>query len=220
MKNKFFALALAALGFAQPAMADNFVVSYDGFHDRLKVIEKGEFEFARVNFYIVDIASLEPCKIAKGKIVTENSETPLTYTDEAQLLLPYDDQLDKDKAVIVIEPQNPRHDCQLKFQIEAEHFGLDNLTKADIYQLHHEFDELLSDLSGFFVSKLMGFLLPSQKGISVKFDSDVNFNQSGVSCADKVCKFTVEDSWEGDDFKFTSDAMSAKPVLVTPWIEK
>ena len=42
MKNKFFALALAAIGFAQPAMADNFVVSYDGFHDRLKVIEKGE----------------------------------------------------------------------------------------------------------------------------------------------------------------------------------
>ena len=79
---------------------------------------------------------------------------------------------------------------------------------------------MLSDLSGFFVSKLMGFLLPSQKGISVKFDSDVNFNQPGVSCADKVCKFTVEDSWEGDDFKFTSDAMSANPVLITPWIEK
>ena len=220
MKNKLFALALAAIGAAQPAMADNFVVSYDGFHDRLKVIEKGEFEFARVNFYIVDIATLEPCKIAKGKIVTENSEMPLTFTEDAQLLLPYDDELDKDKAVLIIEPQHPKHDSQLKIQIEADHFGLENFTKSDIYQLHHEFEELLSDLSGFFVSKLLSFLLPSQKGISVKFDSQVVFNHHGVSCADKVCKFSVEESWEGDDFRFTSNSVRVKPMLISPWIEK
>ena len=220
MKNKLIALALAAASFAPFTQAEEFVVSYDGFHDRLKVMEKGEFEFARVNFYIVDIATLEPCAIESGKIVTENSEQPLSYTEQAQLLLPYDDKLDKDKAVLVIQPKNPKHACQLKFQIEAEHFDAQNFTKADLHQLHHEFDELLSDLSGFFVSKLMGFLLPAQKGISVKFDQPVNFSQAGVSCEKNVCKFEVKDEWEGDNTKFTSNALAVNPILITPWIEK
>ncbi|MCG7533424.1 DUF2987 domain-containing protein [Pseudoalteromonas sp. OOF1S-7] len=218
MKSRMLALLLGLAGAATSVQAqEEFVVSYDGFYDRLKVVEKGEFEFARVNFYLVDIASLAPCQIQSGKIVTETTEQPLNYTQQAQLLLPYSEKLDKDKAVIVAQPQNPQHDCQIKFQIESAYFTNTHLTRQRLYQLHNEFDELLSDLSGFFVSKLMGFLLPQQKGVRVTFASEPNLSAPGVSCDKLVCQFLVTDDWENDTARFNT---LSEVVSVTPWIEK
>ena len=115
--------------------AREFVMSYDGFYDRLKVVNKGDFQYARVNFYISDIATNEACAIKSGTILTERNEYPLNFTDKAQLLLPFDKQLDTDKAVIVVQPQNPDHDCQLKLQIEANE--LEDLTFSKQSVIYH-----------------------------------------------------------------------------------
>ncbi|CAH9057836.1 hypothetical protein PSECIP111951_01749 [Pseudoalteromonas holothuriae] len=220
MLTKSIVLVSVLLSLFGTVSAKEFVVSYDGFFDRLKVLEKGNFEFARVNFYVVDIATLAPCQIAKGEIITENSSAPLTFTPDAQLLLPYDKQLDKDKAIVVIEPKNPKHDCQLKFQIEAEHFSVENLNTADLYQLHIEFDELLSDLSGFFVSKLMGFLLPEQKGVKVVFNAPINFVNEQIQCSENICTFEVSESWQAQNETLLSHHANIQIEQVTPWIEK
>ena len=65
-----FLLSLSAFN----ANAREFVMSYDGFYDRLKVVNKGDFQYARVNFYISDIATNEACAIKNGTILTENNE--------------------------------------------------------------------------------------------------------------------------------------------------
>ncbi|ASM50273.1 hypothetical protein PESP_a2280 [Pseudoalteromonas espejiana DSM 9414] len=197
--------------------AKEFVMSYDGFYDRLKVVNKGDFQYARVNFYISDIASNEACAIKNGTILTENNEYPLNFTDKAQLLLPFDKQLDSDKAVIVVEPQNPNHDCQLKLQIEANELEGLSLTKQSLYTINQELDELLTDLSGFFVSKLMWFLLPEQKGVAVTFKTPLNLNDNSIKCEKSVCYFAVEDNWEDDS---TSLGNISNVVKVTPWIAK
>ncbi|MFC3031235.1 DUF2987 domain-containing protein [Pseudoalteromonas fenneropenaei] len=208
------ALAIATL--ANAAMAKEFVVSYDGFYDRLKVVEKGQFEYARVNFYLVDIATMAPCVIASGKLVTENYSLPLTYTANAQLLLPYDKQLDTDKAVIVVEPSDPAHDCQLKMQIEADNISADKLNTQTLAQLNTEFDTLLTDLSGFFVGKLLAFMLPSQQGVQVEFSEPVNLPLPGVNCADKVCQFKIDDAWQSVKLPL----IQTEVKKVTPWIVK
>jgi len=197
--------------------AKEFVVSYDGFYDRLKVVNKGDFQFAQVNFYITDIASNDACLIKTGRIITERQEYPLNYTEHAQLLLPYDKQLDTDKAVIVIEPQNDNHDCQLKLQIEAREFTNSDLNKQQLYRLNDEFDELLSDLSGFFVSKLMSFLLPEQKGVVLTFAEPVSIDDAAFNCVKNTCHVSVTDDWQDD--KTTFD-VSASLTRVTPWIAK
>ncbi|MGS0535673.1 DUF2987 domain-containing protein [Pseudoalteromonas sp. SaAl2] len=197
--------------------AKEFVVSYDGFYDRLKVVNKGDFQFAQVNFYITDIASNDACLIKTGRIITERQEYPLNYTEHAQLLLPYDKQLDTDKAVIVIEPQNDNHDCQLKLQIEAREFTNSDLNKQQLYRLNDEFDELLSDLSGFFVSKLMSFLLPEQKGVVLTFAEPVSIDDAAFNCVKNTCHVSVTDDWQDD--KTTFD-VSASLTKVTPWIAK
>ena len=197
--------------------AKEFVVSYDGFYDRLKVVNKGDFQFAQVNFYITDIASNDECLIKTGRIITEREEFPLNYTEHAQLLLPFDKQLDTNKAVVVIEPQNENHDCQLKLQIEAREFNNSNLNKHQLYQLNNEFDELLSDLSGFFVSKLMSFLLPEQQGVVLTFAEPVTIADPAFDCQGVICHVRVTEQWEDDKTAF---AVSVPLLKVTPWIAK
>lgn len=202
---------------ASNAFAKEFVMSYDGFYDRLKVVNKGDFQYARVNFYISDIATNKVCSIKSGTILTEQNEYPLNYTDKAQLLLPYDKQLDTDKAVIVVEPVNPMHDCQLKLQIEANELDGLTLSKQSLLLINNELDELLTDLSGFFVSKLMWFLLPEQKGVVVTFNGPKQFDDERINCEKSVCYFEVTDSWE-EDTKVLADINEV--IKVTPWISK
>jgi hypothetical protein len=210
-------IAVALSAVATKAAATEFVVAYDGFYDRLKVVNKGEFQYAQVNFYLSDIATSEVCTIKSGKIITEKQEFDLTYTDKAQLLLPFDKQLDTDKAVIVVQPENPKHDCQLKLQIEATDLADFELSKANLYTLNQEFEELLSDLSGFFVSKLMWFLLPEQQGVVLKFDTQDAVSANAVSCKALRCSVKVSDEWQDDKSVLTSHG---KLISATPWIVK
>ncbi|MDN3484072.1 DUF2987 domain-containing protein [Pseudoalteromonas sp. APC 3224] len=207
----FFAIASSS------AVAKEFVMSYDGFYDRLKVVNKGDFQYARVNFYISDIGTNEVCSIKSGTILTEKNEYPLNYTDKAQLLLPFDKQLDTDKAVIVVQPKNPVHDCQLKLQIEANELDGLALSKQSLLVINNELEELLTDLSGFFVSKLMWFLLPEQKGVVVTFKTPKQFDDERITCEKSVCYFEVTDSWE-DNTTILADINEV--VKVTPWISK
>jgi hypothetical protein len=207
----FFSIA------ASSAVAKEFVMSYDGFYDRLKVVNKGDFQYARVNFYISDIGTNEVCSIKSGTILTEKNEYPLNYTDKAQLLLPFDKQLDTDKAVIVVQPKNPVHDCQLKLQIEANELDGLALSKQSLLVINNELEELLTDLSGFFVSKLMWFLLPEQKGVVVTFKTPKQFDDERITCEKSVCYFEVTDSWE-DNTTILADINDV--VKVTPWISK
>ena len=202
---------------ASSAVAKEFVMSYDGFYDRLKVVNKGDFQYARVNFYISDIGTNEVCSIKNGTILTEKKEYPLNYTDKAQLLLPFDKQLDTDKAVIVVQPKNPVHDCQLKLQIEANELDGLALSKQSLLVINNELEELLTDLSGFFVSKLMWFLLPEQKGVVVTFKTPKQFDDERITCEKSVCYFEVTDSWEENT---TVLADINEVVKVTPWISK
>lgn len=212
MKNKVVgALFLALSPFVN---AKEFVVSYDGFYDRLKVVDKGQYQYARINFYLVDIATLQPCEIQSGKLITEKNQLPLSYTEKAQLLLPLDKQLDTDKAVIVVQPKNPAHDCQLKMQIEAPEFKLAELNGEKLQQLNNEFDDLLTNLSGFFIGKLMAFLLPSQKGVQIEFEQPTTL--VGAECNDKVCRLAIND--EIAEQSFTLPQHEIKNVI--PWISK
>ncbi|MEJ6476101.1 DUF2987 domain-containing protein [Pseudoalteromonas piscicida] len=214
MKNKIILTFLVAL-WSTFASANTVTFAYDSFYDRLKVVNKGEFEFARVGFYLVDTLSMQPCKVSSGNIVTEEASFALSYTEEGQLLLPFDKTLDKDKAKVVIDTLGQNTNCQLKMQIEAELFNTEAVTKADIYKMQVEFETLLADLSGFFVKHLLSFLLPDQKGVIVTWDSSLEPDGEITQCASTVCEITIPATWQDDTTHFadTSDIKSVQPWL-------
>ena len=131
---------------AQPT-DEPVVMSYDGFFDRMEVVNEGNFQHAKVGFYLKTYENAENCVLKEGKIVTERERFPLTYDDNGQLFLPFDKQLDTHKAMVIATPQSGQ--CQLSMQIEAPG-PFTRLTYAQAYTIEQEFDDLIGDLSGFF----------------------------------------------------------------------
>ncbi|EAR26316.1 DUF2987 domain-containing protein, partial [Pseudoalteromonas tunicata] len=75
--------------------------------------------------------------------------------DKGQLLLPFEKQLDQDKAVIVVQHSSAQ--CQLQMQIEARDDYSQSVTKQQLFATYQELDKLMDDLSGFLMSKVFSF---------------------------------------------------------------
>lgn len=219
--NKLYAgLLTSACILSQPLYGAEFAVSYDGFYDRMKVVNKGDYLVATVGFYLVDAEMpTQPCVIASGKIVTEQYEQPLSFTDKGQLLLPFETQLDKDKAVIVVQHADTQQ-CQLQMQIEAREDYSQSITKKQLFATYQELETLMDDLSGFLMSKVFSFLMPKMTGITVEFTGlaeVVNDDKERWKCAKNRCFTQVDSGWEiqKDAVLFTN-----LPFRILPYLEK
>lgn len=222
MNNRFstFALSVALVSTSFITTAKEFVASYDGFYDRMKVVNKGEFTQAKVGFYLKEFSSGESCILSKGHIITEKQEFPLNFSQSMELLLPFDEKLDKDKAMVIAYPKNPEHECQLVMQIEALANHQTRFTKSELYTSYTELDDLIDDLSGFVLSTVFGFLMPDMVGVTLVFDQRVNLlsqSNNAVKCSDMRCTITMNSDWKdnSDELNF-----SIAPTKIIPYIEK
>ena len=191
MNRTLIALAFTALAVSPTTYSQEFVVSYDGFYDRLKIMAKGEYTYADLGFYLVD-QNGDKCPIESGTIITKTNEYPLSYTAKSKLLLPFDETLDKDKALIVVQPKQGA-ECQLKMQIESsEQYG-DSVQIGNMTALTSEFENLMGRLSGFFMRTLFSFMMPEVNGVSLVFNQAVTtpINATeGIVCQGLRC--TIE----------------------------
>jgi len=222
VNNRFFTVAmgvaLASCSFV--TTAKDFMASYDGFYDRMKVVNKGEYTQAKVGFYLADMTSGDKCELSKGEIITEKQAFPLNYSEEMELLLPFDVKLDKDKAMVVAKTINPKHECQLIMQIEAPSDNRNSFSKAHLYNTYTEFDDLIDDLSGFVLSTVFGFLMPDTLGVTLIFDQPVQLlsqNQDDIKCTDSRCTITMNSGWKSNS---ESVNFSIAPTKIIPYIEK
>lgn len=216
MNKRFISVALlGCTSFA--SVGGEFAVSYDGFYDRMKVVNKGDYLQARVGFYLVDANQpKDACEIASGKIVTEKSEQPFSFTQAGQLLLPFEQQLDKDKAVVVA--QTLTEQCQLKMQIEAIDNYQATFTQGALFDTFTELDELMDDLSGFFMTKVFSFLMPTMTGITLEFAQPVEvIGGANWLCDGLRCRVTVNDDWQTNP---QTVSFSAAPVRILPYFEQ
>ncbi|MBS3796914.1 DUF2987 domain-containing protein [Pseudoalteromonas sp. BDTF-M6] len=198
------------------AAAEPVVMSYDGFYDRMEVVNEGEYQYAQVGFYLKTYADAKPCDITEGEILTEKQSYSLTYNDKGQLFLPFDKELDTHKAMVVVTPADAGG-CQLSMQIEAK-MPQQGITAGQLYQVNEEFEELLADLSGFFVGTLMSFLLPEQQGIQLHFNGSVPTNvPTDWQCVDTRCKVTIKNKWQDSETVLVDGSKLAR---ITPWIAK
>ena len=214
-KNLAAGVVLSALSFC--ATASEFVVSYDGFYDRLKVMSKGNYATADLGFYLVNQKG-GACNIESGSIITKTNEYPLNYTSQSKLLLPFDETLDKDKALIVVHPKGGDQ-CQLKMQMEANQTYGDSISMKQMADLYSEFDDLIGRLSGFFMRTLFSFMMPEVKGVTLIFDqvvADPIGADESVKCTENRCTIVVPESYSQNQ-RFT---FSQPITQVIPHIEK
>jgi len=222
VNNRFstFALSVALVSTSFITSAKEFVASYDGFYDRMKIVNKGEFSQAKVGFYLIEMTSKESCVLSEGHILTEKQEFPLNYSEQMELLLPFDEKLDKDKAMVIAYPENPNDECQLVMQIEAPVSQGSSFSKYQLYDTYIELDDLIDDLSGFVLSTVFGFLMPDMVGVTLIFDEPAKLlsqSDDTVKCSEMRCTITMNSDWDSNSeiLKF-----SVSPSKIIPYIEK
>jgi hypothetical protein len=196
-------------------MASDFVVSYIGFYDRLKVLSKGNFSSADIGFYLISQTG-EPCDIASGSIDTASQSYPLSYTDKSKLLLPFDKTLDKDKALIVVKPK-ANQQCELKMQIESNTDYGKAISLTQMANLQSEFSDLIGRLSGFFLRNLLPFMMPEVVGVTLIFEHEVSApdnTENLISCELNRCSIKQPDANDDVQLLFEQPIVKAIPLII------
>ncbi|PAJ73311.1 hypothetical protein CJF42_16455 [Pseudoalteromonas sp. NBT06-2] len=222
MSNRFFTfgLSVAIVSASFITTAKEFVASYDGFYDRMKIVNKGEYNQAKVGFYLKEMSSGENCSLSEGHIITEKQEFPLNFSEQMELLLPFDEKLDKDKAMVVAYTKNPKHECQLVMQIEAFIDKKEFIAKSELFDTFTELNDLIDDLSGFVLRTVFGFLIPDMVGVTLLFDQPVSLlskSDNSIKCVGTRCTIVINSDWDSSTEILS---FSVAPSKVIPYIKK
>lgn len=170
MKISIPALLLATLtSFSLSAQTTELDLDYSNFYKYMKKVKKAELEYADLGFYLARSDGQGLCNIESGYIeLDERHKGEVSVLPHGQFVLPYDNDLSLDKALVKLTLTEPQL-CDMSVQIQANLDGGDiSLTtlravEADLYQL-------LQKMAGwpgkYFTPKLQGIKLhhadPSQ----------------------------------------------------------
>ncbi|MFC4654476.1 MULTISPECIES: DUF2987 domain-containing protein [Rheinheimera] len=210
-------LIATALLCSLPVHADT-LFNYDGFYARMKKSEKAEFSDITLAFELQKAGTTEPCVVDKALITTDISEAPLTQAANGELVLPYDQVLNDNKALIrLIQPAGEAQ-CDLNFKLRSR-LPIAEKTELKVLQrMHSQFDQLLDSLAG--VSK---YWLPEVQGLTLHFAAEVVASsanpkvQAALQCEQKSCQLMLTHALpEGAIIEFSQTPLYATPLLVRP----
>jgi len=125
--------------------AETISLEYKGFYDRLKQVNKGNYQLVEIAF---SVPILPNCHIQRGTISSELNTTPLTYTAAQRLFIPFDDALKDQRALVNLEFDGKAEGCAIAMQVRAKqtHAQYD---KERLQQIVTEMDALLGAMQGF-----------------------------------------------------------------------
>ncbi|MBZ6073532.1 DUF2987 domain-containing protein [Aeromonas schubertii] len=95
-------------------------LGYSEFYSQMKTFAKGEFGLARLGFYLTESQSGQRCLIRSASVETLDRHEPATVTPDGELRLPFDPDLNLDKAKVVLEMEKEGQDCSMSVQVMAD----------------------------------------------------------------------------------------------------
>lgn len=185
--------------------AEPISLEYAGFYQRLKQVNKGNYQLVEVAF---SVSKSNGCKLIDGTITTEKESFPLTFTQEQRIFLPYDGQLKSDRALINLNVEGDAKSCEIAMQVRSK-----NTKKAydrsELLQIETEMNDLLSMMQGF----PMRYFTSDIAGLNLEFDSDAVITLDGkkipVSGTYRLDRATIGN--------LNSIKFSKPPSVISPW---
>lgn len=114
-------LLLPILALAQSSLASQQLeLQYATFYSQMKTAAKGDFGQARLGFYLTDPQNGQSCSLLSARVSTPERVVPAEVTMDSELRLPYDDDLNLDKASVWVELGEPHERCDLSVQVMAD----------------------------------------------------------------------------------------------------
>ncbi len=188
------------------------VLNYDGFFDRIEKLDDPEFMDVKLAFYLKRLKDGSTCPIKSVNLKTKLKNKSVYFLDNGEVILPYDKQLDLDKAHVVIE-KNTFDECGLDMRLESTKLFNKEVSVEDINQLTKSFDGALKELAG-----MMSFLTPDVVGVT--FVSSENSTLSLVNsklgkCNENRCTITINNLVNTEVILFNQKPDKAIPFIKT-----
>ncbi|HDX8435457.1 TPA: DUF2987 domain-containing protein [Aeromonas dhakensis] len=166
--NNRYGMAAALLLAPMLAVAQPFLeLQYGTFYSQMKTFAKGEFGHARLGFYLTDPQNGRRCQLTSARVSTLDRDVVAEVTIDSELRLPYDDDLNLDKASVVVGLTEPHAACDLSVQVMADvPPPADSQWELKVSELtgrQHDMQSLLEKLAGV-VGK---YFLPEMTGVRV-----------------------------------------------------
>ncbi|WP_445398579.1 DUF2987 domain-containing protein [Zobellella sp. An-6] len=174
-------LALASTG----AQAESLTLGYSGFYKHMETVAKARVERAELGFYLSRQDGQGLCHIESGTVqvagAIRGEVEPLPH---GQFLLPFDKQLDLDKAVVALEVERPQR-CDISIRIQAE-LPAGDVSLAELRQIRDEMHVLLQKMAGwpgkYFVPELKGLhLTPAEPGQSLNGEARLELSDQQLA---------------------------------------
>ncbi|MFM5880854.1 DUF2987 domain-containing protein [Aeromonas sanarellii] len=150
-------LLVPMLGQAAPSLE----LAYGTFYSQMKTFAKGEFGHARLGFYLTDPQNGRRCLLTSARVWTPDRDVPAEVTVDSELRLPYDDDLNLDKATVVVELTEPHAACDMSVQVMADAPATPEVPLAEIALRQQQMQQLLGKMAGM-VGK---YFLPRMEGV-------------------------------------------------------
>ena len=115
---RFLFLVAALFSSQMSAFEKEVILNYDGFFDRMDDLNEPEFVDIKLAFYFNELGSTNACPIIRSQIRTKLDSMDVYFLESGEVLLPFDEQLDLDKAKLVITTTD-NVDCGLNMRLEA-----------------------------------------------------------------------------------------------------
>jgi hypothetical protein len=214
---KPYVLASVLVTLCGSAMADT-VFNYDGFYARMKKSEKVEFSDITLAFMLQKAGTTEVCVVDKALITTDISEAPLTIAGNGELMLPFDEMLNVQKALIILKQPQGAVACDLNFKLRSKMPVPQQATVAQLRKLQSQFDELLDSLAGW-----GKYWLPDVSGLTLHFSGEVVAQSSDAAlnqqllCEQNRCRIFLPLSLaDTATVQFSKVPDHATPLLLQP----
>lgn len=189
--------------------AETISLEYKGFYDRLKQVNKGNYQLVEIAF---SVPMLPNCLIQSGTISSELNSTPLTYTKAQRLFIPFDDALKDQRALVNLEFEGKADGCGIAMQVRAKQ-TLVTYDKARLTQIASEMDALLGAMQGFpmryFKEPIAGLNFEFAQGQAVTVTLDGHEQQ-----VNRSFKLSTEQL-----NSLTSLQFSQEPTVLSPWVK-
>lgn len=156
---------LASLLLPTLAMAGQPVLElqYGAFYSQMKTFAKGEFGHARLGFYLTDPQNGKRCALDSARVSTQDKDVKGEVTVDSELRLPFDDDLNLDKAMVAVTLKEPHATCDMTVQVMADAPKGPELPLAELAARQQQMQSLLDKMAGM-VGK---HFLPKMEGVRI-----------------------------------------------------
>jgi len=211
--NNFVKVVLLSRLLVPSLSAQELVVGYDGFYNRIKNSKKEQYVNTKIGVFLNNSQTGKHCQIENAFINFEGEITDVEIGADSELQLPFSKQLRDDKAQLHVNVTDTAS-CDLAFQImTAENDGIEFSTLEIVKQIE-EFDLFLGNMAGYFGR----MNLPATVGVQFIFDEAVDaYTTSGsLFKSGKQISLSQDEIING---KISGLKFSKQPLRIVPLTE-